>query len=60
MNNQDLFKVSTADLVNELAKREAVQEIKVNPYQRFNVSVNDKPVKCNINGGPARLFVVWD
>lgn len=60
MNNQDLSKVSTADLVEELAKRVAVQEIKVNPYQSFNVSVNDKPVECDINGGPARLFIVWD
>lgn len=60
MNNQDLSKVSTADLVNELAKREAVQEIQVAPYQSLNVSVNDKPVECNINEGPARLFIVWD
>lgn len=46
----NIAEVPTAELVQELAKREAVDFHTVAPYKDFSVTVN----------GPVVLLVVWD
>lgn len=51
---------STAELCEELKEREAVQEISVEPYQKFEVILDGKAEETEIKEGPARVFIVWD
>ncbi len=46
----NLADVPTAELVQELAKREAVDLHTVDPYEDYSMTVN----------GPVVLLVVWD
>ena len=39
----DLAKVSTAELVEELAKREAVEAIRVAPYEKYAKRTEKRP-----------------
>lgn len=54
----DLKNVSTAQLVEELAKREAVEKIVVGPYEGCSITVGDKVVYDE--GGPVVILRVWD
>jgi len=55
MSYMDLSKVSTQELVEELRKREAVEEIL--PYQEYRILVGDRETR---DSGPALLLRVWD
>lgn len=52
--------ISTKDLVEELVKREAVEEITVDPYDKFEIKVKDLPAEVSIKEGPACILVIWD
>lgn len=53
----DLSMVSTAQLVEELSKREAVQKLNVEPYQSYKI----KNGRRRISGtGPVAVLRVWD
>ncbi len=54
----DLSKFSTSELVDELAKREAVEKITVAPYKSCAITVGDK--KINSDGGPAVILRIID
>ena len=53
-------KLSTKDLVEELSKREAVQEIVVEPYDKFEIKIKDQSLTLDIDSGPCRILVIWD
>ena len=53
----DLSMVSTAQLVKELSKREAVQKLNVEPYQSYKIKIG----RHRISGtGPVVILRVWD
>lgn len=53
----DLKNVSTKKLVEELASREAVEKIVVEPYEEYSITVGNQ----NINdGGPVVILRIWD
>ena len=54
----DLKNVSTKELVEELAKREAVEKIVVEPYQPCTITVGEKMVWDE--GGPVVILRIWD
>ena len=54
----DLKNASTRELVEELAKREAVEKIVVEPYEPCTVTVDGKVVWDE--GGPAVILRVLD
>lgn len=54
----DLSKISTAQLVEELSKREGVEKITVAPYEACTITVGDK--KMNNDGGPAVILRIVD
>ena len=60
LKNITLSETPTCELCAELARREAVQEFAVEPYKPFNLTIDGKEVTAEINGGPARIFIVWD
>lgn len=53
----DLSKLSTADLVQELSKREGVEKFSAKPYQPFESTVGDITYK---DDGPAIIFMIQD
>ena len=53
----DLSKVSTAELVQELSKREAVEKIAIEPYQPYIITVGENTVS---ESGPVVILRVWD
>ena len=53
----DLSKASTRELVEELAKREAVEKITAEPYQEYKIAVGEKEV---FDAGPAVILRIWD
>lgn len=53
----DLSKISTADLVQELCRREGVEKFVAEPYQPFELTVGGTPYK---NDGPAIIFIIQD
>ena len=53
----DLSKISTADLVQELSKREGVEEFMLEPYQQIKIVVGDK---THIDYGPAVILKIQD
>lgn len=53
----DLSNVSTAQLVEELLKREAVEKTTVEPYQEYSVTVGEKKVS---DKGPVVILRIWD
>ena len=54
----DLKNISTNELVEELAKREAVEKIVVEPYEECSITVGDK--KFYDDGGPIVILRIWD
>ena len=53
----DLSMVSTAQLVEELSKREAVQKLNVEPYQSYKIKIGRRRISGT---GPAVILRVWD
>lgn len=53
----DLSKVSTAELVEELAKREAVEKLMVEPYQAYKIIIGDNEIS---DAGSAVILRIWD
>lgn len=57
VNEMDLSKVSTQELVEELAKREAVEAVTAEPYQTYKIIVGDNDIS---DTGPVVILRVWD
>lgn len=53
----DLSMVSTAQLVKELSKREAVQKLNVEPYQSYKIKIGRRRIAGT---GPVVILRVWD
>ena len=53
----DLSMVSTAQLVKELSKREAVQKLNVEPYQSYKFKIGRRKISGT---GPVVILRVWD
>lgn len=53
----DLSMVSTAQLVEELSKREAVQKLNVEPYQSYKIKIGRRRISGT---GPVVILRVWD
>lgn len=53
-------KINTKDLVEELSKREAVQEFIFEPYDEFEIKVKDQSLKLDIDSGPCIILAIWD
>lgn len=53
----DLSKISTAQLVEELSKREAVQKLIAEPYQPYQITVGEITVS---DTGPVVILRVCD
>ena len=53
----DLKNVSTKELVEELASREAVEKIVVEPYEPYSITVGDQKIS---DGGPIVILRIWD
>ncbi len=53
----DLSMVSTAQLVKELSKREAVQKLNVEPYQSYKIKIGRRRISGT---GPVAILRVWD
>ena len=49
--------VSTARLVKELSKREAVQKLNVEPYQSYKIKIGRRRISGT---GPVVILRVWD
>lgn len=58
VNIMKLENVSTAQLAEELSKREGVEKITVAPYEACTITVDGK--KVNDNGGPAVILRITD
>jgi len=59
----NLSEIPTCYLVNELAKREGVEEILIGPDETYCVGRDDEAADTpptGGNGGPARILVVID
>lgn len=52
--------MKTCELVKELVKRDAVEEIIVEPYDEFEIKVKGQPVQTTVKAGPATIIIVWD
>ena len=53
----DWKNVSTAELVEELAKREGVEKIMVGPYEPYSITAGEQSVN---GGGPVVILRIWD
>ena len=53
----DLSNVSTKELVEELANREAVEKIAVEPYEEYSITVDNQKIT---DGGPVVILKIWD
>lgn len=53
----DLKNVSTKQLVEELASREAVEKIAVEPYEPYSITVGEQKIN---DGGPIVILRIWD
>lgn len=53
----NLSKIPTADLIQELSKREGVEKFVAEPYQPFEITVGDTPYSDN---GPAIILIIQD
>lgn len=54
----DLKDVSTKELVEELATREAVEKIVVEPYEPCTITVSDEVIWDDC--GPTVILQIWD
>lgn len=57
VNTMDLSKASTRELVEELAKREAVEAVTVEPYKTYKIIVGDNEIS---DTGPVVILRIWD
>lgn len=57
VNTMDLSKASTRELVEELTKREAVEQFIVEPYQAYKITVGDNEIS---DTGPVVILRIWD
>ncbi len=57
VNTMDLSKASTRELVEELAKREAVEAVTAEPYQTYKIIVGDNEIS---DTGPVVILRIWD
>jgi len=48
---------TTAELVKELQKREAIESINAQPYEKYQITVGDKEIT---DSGPAIILLVID
>lgn len=53
----DLSNVSTKKLVEELASREAVERITVEPYEEYSITAGNQKIS---DGGPVVILRIWD
>ena len=53
----DLSKISTAQLAEELSKREAVEKLIAEPYQPYQITVGETTVS---DTGPAVILRICD
>ena len=53
----DLSNVSTKKLVEELASRQAVERITVEPYEEYSITVGNQKIN---DGGPIVILRIWD
>lgn len=53
----DLSKASTRELVEELVKREAVEQFIVEPYQAYKITIGENEIS---DTGPTVILRVWD
>lgn len=53
----NLSKLSTAELVDELSRREAVEKITAEPYQDYKIIVGDNEIA---DSGPVVILRIWD
>ena len=53
----DLSKISTAQLVKELSKRESVQKLIAEPYQPYQITVGETTVS---DTGPVVILRICD
>lgn len=53
----DLKNVSTKVLVEELASREAVEKITVEPYEEYSITAGGQKIH---DGGPIVILRIWD
>ena len=53
----DLSNVSTKKLVEELASRQAVERIAVEPYEEYSITVGNQKIS---EGGPVVILRIWD
>ncbi len=57
VKTMDLSKASTMELVEELSKREAVETIRVMPYDKYRIEADGKKTE---DEGPVVILKVWD
>lgn len=53
----DLKNVSTKKLVEELASRQAVERITVEPYEEYSITIGNQKIS---EGGPVVILRIWD
>ena len=53
----DLKNVSTKQLVEELASREAVEAIRIDPYEEYSITIGEQKIN---DGGPVVILRIWD
>ena len=53
----DLSNIKTVELVEELAKRDGVETVRIKPYEKFAIEANDKKFE---DEGPAVILKIWD
>lgn len=56
-NGVNLQKISTRELVEELAKREAVDQFIAKPYQAYKITIGENELS---DDGPAVILRIWD
>lgn len=52
--------METKILVDEMIKKEGVQNIQVKPYEKIELLVNNKKQVLDINEGPACILIIYD
>ena len=50
----------TCELIEELSKREGIQELNVDPYNNLEVLINHKKQVLENVQGPMKILIVWD
>ena len=53
----DLSNVSTKKLVEELASRQAVEKMVVEPYEEYSITAGNQNIS---DGGPVVILRIWD